>query len=156
MNVGIFDSNYKQLFPDAQIVKIDPRRTSKMMEHPIESGSIITDFKVINPTIINVSMMITSKNYKSVYASIENAYKNSTSLIVQTNARVFKNIVISDMPHSEDPDHYNSLMMALSLKEVFTVSTKAIITKAKKGRHAPSVAKGQVQPKSSVLYNMFH
>jgi len=154
--IGIYDKNHAPLFQDAQISKVQVRETSKTMEHPIESGTVITDYKVINPVSIILNIYLTRKNYNSVYQSLLTNFKKSTLLLIQTNARIYKDMIIADMPHNETPEHFESIILSLSLKQVFTVKPIVTsITKAKHAKHTPTTKRGVIQPKkSSRLYRM--
>ena len=155
--IGIYDKNHAPLFQDAQISKVQVRETSKTMEHPIESGTVITDYKVINPVSIVLNIYLTKKNYNSVYQSLLTNFKKSTLLLIQTNARIYKDMIIADMPHSETPEHFESIILSLNLKQVFTVKPiVTLITKAKHAKHTPTTKRGVIQPKkSSVLAEWF-
>lgn len=148
--IGIYDKNHSPLFQDAQISKVQVRETSKTMEHPIESGTVISDYKVINPVSIILNIYLTKKNYNSVYQSLLTHFKKSTLLLIQTNARIYKDMIISDMPHSETPEHFDSIILSLNLKQVFTVKPIiTAITKPKYAKHTPTTKRGVIQPKKS-------
>lgn len=118
--VGIYNGHL-QVFRNAQIRDAQIKETATLMNHPIESGTIVTDHKIINPTEIIFNMVISSQDYKNVYYTIQKAFKDSTFLTVQTKAAVYTNMIINNLPHKESPDNFNSLIVLLHLKEVFTV-----------------------------------
>lgn len=121
-SVGIFDSaTLNQVFVDARPMKATVIPSAKLLEHPAETGIIIADHKVINPVEVEFSLMITAQFYGSVYQQIAAAFANSTLLIAQTRTGVYPNMVIDRMPHEENPETFDTIVMALRLKEVLFV-----------------------------------
>jgi len=120
--VAVFDQNYNQLFRDARAIKAVVKEQAKVMEHPVESGAIITDHRIILPVEIDLSLILSSADYQDVYSSIKQYYLNATLLIVQTRSGIYTNQLISGLPHEEDPTMYDALTLALSLKEVIMVT----------------------------------
>lgn len=122
--VAVFTQGYVQVFPKARSVKASIKEHAKLMEHPVESGTIITDHRVIMQVEIELSLVLNSVDYQDVYKSIRQYYLNSTYLIVQTKAAVYENQIIESMPHQEDPETYDSLTLALKLKQVLIVTSQ--------------------------------
>lgn len=120
--VAIFDQNYNQLFSAAKAIKIVVKENSKLMEHPIETGAVITDHRILLPTEIEMSLILSSISYADVYKQIKQFYLNATLLIIQTRSGIYQNQLIEALPHEEDPNMFNALTIALSLKEVLYVS----------------------------------
>lgn len=125
-SVAIFDKDYKQLFQQAKSIKAVVKENSKLMEHPIESGAIITDHRVIMPIEIDLSLILASSDYADVYKTIRQYFFNATLLIVQTRAGIYRNQLIEALPHEEDPNMYDALTIALSLKQVLYVSAQYV------------------------------
>jgi hypothetical protein len=122
--VAVFDQNYNQLFRNARAIKAVVKEQSKVMEHPVESGAVITDHRIILPIEIDLSLILSSADYQDVYGSIKQYYLNATLLIVQTRSGIYTNQLISALPHEEDPTMFDALTVALSLKEVFMVTAQ--------------------------------
>ncbi len=122
--VAIFDKNYNQLFKQAKSIKAVIKEQSKLMEHPIETGAIITDHRIVLPIEIDLSLILSSSDYQDVYKSIRQYFFQATLLIVQTRAAIYQDQIISALPHEEDPNMYDALTIALSLKQVLYVSAQ--------------------------------
>jgi hypothetical protein len=122
--VAIFDQDYVQLFRDARAIKAVVKEQAKVMEHPVESGAVVTDHRIILPVEIDLSLIIAATDYQSVYKAIRQYYFNATLLVVQTRSGIYDNQVISALPHEEDPTMYDALQIALSLKQVFFVAAQ--------------------------------
>lgn len=129
--VAIFDQNFTQLFREARALKAVVKEQAKVMEHPVESGAIITDHRIILPVEIELSLILASADYQSVYKAIRQYYLNATLLVIQTRAGVYENQLISALPHEEDPTMFDALAIALSLKQVqFVQAQFGVIPKA--------------------------
>jgi hypothetical protein len=142
--VAIFDQNYHQLFKQAKSIKAVIKEQSKLMEHPIETGAIITDHRIVLPIEIDLSMILASSDYQDVYKSIRQYFFDATLLIVQTRAGIYKNQIISALPHEEDPTMYDALTIALSLKQVLYVSAQYTNT-PKYPNNSSTIDRGQQQ-----------
>lgn len=129
--VRITDEHGAQLFSQARSMRAAVNRSSDLCEHPLETGNKIADFKIIKPNVVQLTMFIPGDVYGTVYKDIEQAYISSTSLIVQTRASSFANMVITDMPHDEAPDLGDVIAVTLTLKEVqwFTSSVETMPAK---------------------------
>lgn len=123
-SVAIFDQNFQQVFSGARPMKAIVKETKKVMEHPVETGIVITDDVVIQAIEIELSLMIMAENYRSVYSQIKNLYLKSTLLTVQTRTATYDNMLLSDIPHEENPEFYDAITMAMKLKQVQFVTAQ--------------------------------
>lgn len=121
--IGVYTSNFVQVFPRARAVKATVRPPAKLMEHPLETGTEIVDHRIILQIEIELSMILQAADYKNTYQQIRKYFLNGTLLYVQTKSAVYKNQIIAEMPHDEDPEMYDALAMGLKLKEVQFAST---------------------------------
>jgi hypothetical protein len=115
--VGIYDDN-GQVFAQARPLKASLRETSKIMEHPAETGVTLADHHIINPVEIDIPLIISAQFYGPMYQQIKTAFLAPTLLTVKTPVNVYQNMIIADMPHEEDPEHYDAISMALRLRQV--------------------------------------
>lgn len=122
--VAIFTQDYTQIFREARAIKAVVKEQAKVMEHPVESGAIITDHRVILPVEIDLSLILATADYQNVYKAIRQYYFNATLLIVQTRSGIYENQLISSLPHEEDPSMFDALAIALSLKQVQFVTAQ--------------------------------
>lgn len=142
--VAIFDQNFNQLFQQARAIKAVVKEQAKVMEHPVETGAVITDHRVILPVEIDLSLILASDNYQDVYKALRQFYLQGTLLVIQTRASIYENQLITAMPHEEDPSLFNALTIALSLKQVqFVTAQFGIVPKFPS--NSTTVAKGTQQ-----------
>lgn len=163
--VRITDMSGVQVFSECRAMSAQITRTSTLAEHPLETGNTIADFKIIKPNAITLKMIVPDEAYRSVYKEIEQAWLSSTTLIVQTWASSFANMVITDLPHDETPDSVGSVSLSLTLKEVvwFTstvetmpakevaVSSKSAKTGGSAKPDADTVKQGQKAPATATV-----
>ncbi len=153
--VAVFDQNYNQIFREARAVKAVVKEQAKVMEHPVESGAIITDHRVILPVEIDLSLILASENYQNVYKQIRQYYYNATLLIIQTRAGVYENQLISGLPHEEDPTMFDALAIALSLKQVqFVTAQYGIVPKYPSNSNNVNRGTQQGTPATSTQYTL--
>lgn len=139
--VGVFTQDYTQVFKKARAIKAVVKEEAKVMEHPVESGAIITDHRVILPVEIDLSLILQSVDYAAVYRQIKSYYLQGTLLIIQTKSGVYENQLITSMPHEEDPEQYDALTVALSLKQVQFVTPQYGVN-PKYPKHEDTVNRG--------------
>ena len=149
--VGVFDQKtFYQVFSDARPIKAKVNETASVMSHPVEDGTSVTDHKIINPVDIELSMIIDSADYRSVYQIIKRHFTQSTLLIVQTKTDVYRSMIISAMPHDEDAAIYDSVTIAVKLSEVkfatFTTGTAPEVSSPKNAKNSKTQATGKKQP----------
>lgn len=115
----------EEVFPNAKFLKAEVNPESRPMEHPVESGSIITDHRIILPTEIELSAVLSSNDYKDVYKQIASLFFQGTLLTVQCRAGTFTNQLIQAIPHTEDAEQYDAIVISIKLKQVLIASAPA-------------------------------
>ena len=160
--VAVLASEFTQVFPKARAMKATVIRASKAMEHPLETGATITDHRIVLPVTIELSLILSSDDYKAVYQQIRDLFHRGELLTVQTRVDSFPSMLIEKMPHDETPEMIDGVALGLSLKEAQFVQPKFSTIKAAAPRDTNTVQKGQQQPtetppakKASVLSGFF-
>lgn len=122
--VAVYDADFNQVFTEARPMKAMVNESSKTMEHPVETGITITDHRIILPIEIELSMVLASDAYRSVYEQIKQLFLDATLLTVQTKAGTHQNMIIESLPRDESPDMFTAVAVGLRLKEVKFVTAK--------------------------------
>lgn len=117
--VGIFDSNFKQVLTTSNPIRASVTPTAKVFSHPLENGSSINDHKIINPTEIELTLVLARGEYRSVYQEIKQLFYSDNLLSVQTHTDSYKDLVIERMPHEETPDVADTVIISVKLIEAF-------------------------------------
>ena len=156
--VGVFgQKSYAQLFKAARAVKANVLESSKLMDHPKENGSLVTDFRIIRPAEIELGVICTGASYKDVFKEIKYTFTNAIICTVTTRADAYMNMVIESMPHDETPDMADVIMVPLRMREVqeFASQYQALpAEQVAKPTDQSTVQRGTVQPQqSSVAYS---
>lgn len=121
--VFVTDQQGNEVFPRAQSMRVEVKPESMPMEHPVESGATITDHRILKPIEIEMSMVLSTEDYQDVYKEISGYYANGTLLIVHCRAGTFQNQLIQGIPHTEDADQYDAIILSLKLKQVLIAIT---------------------------------
>lgn len=135
--------SFQQVFSDARPMGATIRKYARVMEYPVENGSVIADHKVVLPQTVEMTVLVSSGFYASTYTAIEELFKNSTLLTVQTKTSVMRNFIIEAMPHEEKPDMFDTISMSLRLKEVLLVQSPTIYAPADP-QNQNTVSRGQI------------
>jgi hypothetical protein len=109
---------FGQMFADARPLKATVRETSRVMEHPVETGVMLADHHVINPVEIDIPLVVKAPFYAATYTQIRQAFVAATLLSVKTRVGTYSNMIIADMPHEEDADMYDAITIGLHLRQV--------------------------------------
>ena len=99
---------------------------SKMCEHPIESGAVITDHKIFNPVEIDIRLSLPNYIYDSVYEELRQIYEESPKLKIKTKVGWYDNMVLQALPHEEKPENFDRIVFDLHFKEVKEIQPKYI------------------------------
>lgn len=143
-SVAVFNQDFDQVFRSARALKAVVKESSRIMEHPIENGTVISDHRIILPIEIELTLILSSEDYQDVYKNIKQFYTSSTLLIVQTRSDIYQNQIIASMPHEEDPDQYNIIPMTLNLRQVqFAQAEYGVVPLSPKNRS--NVDRGSLQ-----------
>jgi hypothetical protein len=146
--VGIYSSDFSQVFTKARPIKLSISPPSKLMDHPVETGVEITDFRIILPVEIEISLILSKEDYRDTYQEIIDLFNAGELLTVQTYASTYQNQVIVNAAHEESTDVFNALTMLLKMREVKFVSPSVTIAPKNK-KDAPTQNRGS-QSTSSV------
>lgn len=106
-----------QLFEDARPLKATVSESAKLLTHPLEDGSNIVDHRIILPIGISLSLVLSAETYRSTYAEIRQAFRESTRVTIQTKADTYQNMYMQDIPHEEDPRLFDTITMIITLIE---------------------------------------
>jgi hypothetical protein len=120
-NGGTSATDFGQMFADARPMKATVRETSRVMDHPVETGVVLADHHIINPVEIDIPLIISAQFYAQTFSQIRQAFINATALSVKTRVGIYSDMIIADMPHEEEPDMYDVITVGLHLKQVIYV-----------------------------------
>jgi len=148
--LGVYNKDFNQVFRNARAIKAYIKPNSKVMDHPIEDGSVISDHSIFNPIEIELLLILSDSDYRDVYEEIENIYENRELVTVKTFASSYENQVIYDISHEESKDLFDALSMTMKLRQVLFVKPQ-FSTAPKNPKNSRTVDRGTqiAKPKES-------
>ena len=165
--VAVLDKEFNQVFPDLTIIKATVKEESKPFEHPLETGALVTDHRIIQPIEIELSALV-MENFRKVYQQAKSIYLRGDLMTVQTKTDSYPSMLISSMPHEESGDMLDGIMISMSLKEAkfidaeFKEMEKGPAPKPASKKNSNTVKRGEQRPnetppekKSSFLSKIF-
>jgi len=158
--VAIYNTSEEQVFADAIPMKAAINSTLQKFDHPLEDSTVITDHIVINPDQVSLSLTIPKGLYKDTYNQIRQAYQSGDLFEVRTKAANFTNMLITGLPHEENPEKFDAIDMVLEMEETqfesVIIATLQFQEVARKDQ-ATSVDRGEQNPAdaSSVAAQIF-
>lgn len=147
--VCVLNEALAQVFENARPMKAQVKEESKGMKHPLETGSTITDHRIILPVAIELSMMLATADYPTTYNQIKDLFLRGELLTVQTRVGTYPSMLIEKMPHDEGSDMQDACMLALSLEEAQFVTPQFSTFKVASPRDSNTAKRGEQQPKDS-------
>lgn len=158
--------NLQQLFPLAGPMQVTVRELSKILSYTAEDGAEKSDHIVYLPVEIEIPFLLT-EDMRNVYAAFKQAWKTQKELVVQTKVDTYTSMLIYEMPHDENAEQGNSILVQVKMRRFDTVKPefgKLPPSKVRKKSQGSTVKKGQVQTtetnaptkrKASVLSGIF-
>jgi hypothetical protein len=160
--VCVLNASLAQVFELARPVKASVKPEAKPMEHPLESGAVVTDHIVFLPLEVELSMVLAGEdNYRATYKQIRDLFGRGELLTVQTRADSYPSLAIVSMPHEESPESFDALVLALKLREVQFVEAQFTTLKVKHAKDSRTAKRGEQQAQApaarqkSVLSSFF-
>lgn len=147
--VAVLNSDFEQVFADARAIKATVMRESKTMEHPLETGATVTDHRIVLPVRVELSLLLATEDYPTVYQQIRDLFNRGELLTVQTRVDSFTSMLIQKMPHDETPEMFDGVALALTLQEAQFVQPQFATIKVQRPKDSNTVKRGQQQPTES-------
>ena len=136
-SVAVFQAgSTTQLFPNARPMKDNVKEPSKTMYHPVETGVLIPDHRIILQKEIDIQFIIPFSYWTSVYQQIRALYTNATLLTVKTKLATYNNMIIENIPHDEVPEIFDAVSMNIHFVEVLFVS--ALVQPGQPANYSPA------------------
>lgn len=150
-NLAIYvQDNSTEALQGALIFEGSAAVDKKLMEHPKENGTLITDHVIDDPSKCNVKILVYDDDATTLNELMD-YYRNSTVLTVKIKNEVFTNLVINSKPLSADSSHYNATVYNVSFKEVQNAITQYVEmpqNQVKNPTNASRVKTGHKQPQN--------
>lgn len=120
-SIAIYGEGGGEILSNASIVSCSVNDSSKLMEHPVESGAVISDYKVFNPITASLVVALTESGYATEFSEIYSSYKNCEYITLQTKTNVYSNLQIVSLPHEATFKTVSRPTITINLKEALVV-----------------------------------
>lgn len=147
--VGIYDAQLNQLFVNARAIKAVIKPDSKSFDHPLEDSTTIVDDRVLLPIEIELSLIIRPGEVENTYQQISQIFSNGQLVKVQTKTAIYDNQLIIAMPHEEDPSMFDTVVIALKLRQTQFAVTSLTTIAPRNPSQGNTVNRGNLQPQSA-------
>jgi len=148
--VQVYDQETSsEVFQDGITMRVSVNEEATLMSHPIEDDSSVSDFRVVQPSTIELNLMVGRENYQTAYGEIKQGFLKATKFQIQTKTNVYDNMIIGALPHEENAEQYNVIPIVVSFKEVkFAKSELIKISEddARFAKHSDTKKAGRKQP----------
>ncbi len=121
-NVQVLDQSGNQVFQAARPLQAFIRECSKGLHYPVETGAVLTDSIIVEPTEIVMDMLIQQGGYSTAYPQMRAARLAGTLFTVQTRTGTYANMYIEEMPHEEKSEMMSAIKLTLKFKEALFVN----------------------------------
>lgn len=162
--VGIFDAEtFEQLFPFGVAMRLQLNPTSKVPQHPLETGETRIDTRISMPIEGQLLLVpdLDMVEPADIYGQIRTVYNAGKLFTLVCKAGTFENMFITGMPHDETPDMQDSMQIILRVSEALFFQTQATAaavtpTKPKATKNTSTAKRGEQAPRQSVAYQIFN
>lgn len=145
--VAIYDQQtLQQVFPYARPMEANQIKAIKVMDYPIENGSVISDHRIILPVYVDMSLLVPVGDYQATYQQIQQIALNDTLLKIQTKNDVMSNFIIEQYPDRQSAENFDKSIMRLRLKQVQIITSPTKYA-ASAPSQQPTVKRGQIAAK---------
>lgn len=96
--------------------------TSDLCEHPIETGTVVTDTAIINPMTATVRLSMPTAFYTRIYDQIYKYFTTKKKIMLQTKFAVYTDLVVQAMPYKNENQTIDRPEIELQLKQVIEVA----------------------------------
>ena len=156
-NIKVYDQETNdQIFGNVQYIDASVTDDKKMMEHPIEDGSMIIDHIVNDPKQVSMQLLISDDDYSSLNELLD-YYYTSSPVVIKVKNEVFTDLVMSSKPLKVDTNYYDKTTYDLTFKEVQVAVTQYVkmsVPKVKNKKNASKVKVGRKQSNNSALFDI--
>lgn len=144
------------LLPNARPLAATVHEISQVMEHPLETGSVVADHIIQKPIEIELPLLCIGEfAYRSTYALLRTFYQSGTLLTIRTRTGSYSSMLIYEMPHEETSDIFDGIAIRLRLKEARFVTPKTGLAPAqvKDSKQASTTKRGSQQSSTPTTSN---
>jgi hypothetical protein len=138
-------NGFSQVLQACRPMKASVRQFSRILDHPTESGQLISDYSVLLPIEIDMTVIVQAPYYRSTAQQILQLYQTKQLLTIQLKDGTYVNMVIAEMPREETPQMFDAFTMTIKFRQVSIVQSAPAFSPASPTQ-ANTQALGQQSP----------
>ena len=141
--------NDREVLPDLQVARVSFEDSAKLFEHPLETGSTVTDHEIFDPCKINIQAYISNTDTGTL-SVFENYYLSGATLKIRAGNKIVEKAVISSKPFELTSDVFDKTLFNISFREIMEVTpTYVKMSKAANPSNSSTVNSGVKQAEQS-------
>ena len=98
------------------------KESSRVMEHPLENGSVVADHQVQMPVEIRLQIVMPYYLYDDIVEDLRRLKQNGTLVSVHCRGGVYTDMVFVDIPHNERAENVSRLSFDCTLRQAMLVN----------------------------------
>lgn len=137
----------KEVLTGLEIFKCNADVSAKLFEHPIETGAVIADHRILNPTGISLQVYI-AINDELTLKELSYYYTSGTPLKIRAGNDVINNAYIDTKPFELSGSCIDKTLYSISFKEAQEITPVYVgLKNSRRKSNASRVNSGQKQGK---------
>lgn len=131
-----------------EIERCNAEISSKLFEHPIETGALIADHRILNQTIVSLQAYIAIEDVQTLN-ELNYYYLEGIPLKIRAGNNVIKNACIATQPFEITGSRLDKTLYSITFKEVQEITPVYVgLSNARRASNASRVNSGQKQGKA--------
>ena len=99
------------------VMYAEVKESSRVMEHPLENGSVVADHQVQMPVEIRLQIVMPYYLYDDIVEDLRRLKQNGTLVSVHCRGGVYTDMVFVDIPHNERAENVSRLSFDCTLRQ---------------------------------------
>ena len=108
------------------VMYAEVKESSRVMEHPLENGSVVADHQVQMPVEIRLQIVMPYYLYDDIVEDLRRLKQNGTLVSVHCRGGVYTDMVFVDIPHNERAENVSRLSFDCTLRQAMLVSGEEV------------------------------
>lgn len=108
------------------VMYAEVKESSRVMEHPLENGSVVADHQVQMPVEIRLQIVMPYYLYDDIVEELRRLKQNGTLVSVHCRGGVYTDMVFVDIPHNERAENVSRLSFDCTLRQAMLVSGEEV------------------------------
>lgn len=118
IEIRILDNEtLKVIFESANVMRLDIDNEKKATRFEVESGAVRSDHVIDSLVEVMIDLVLVGDGAVGDFAALEDYYNNRKLVTVQSRMKVYPNLLVEAMPHTESGDIFDGSIIGMRLVE---------------------------------------